>query len=207
MTVAEHLVGRADELDSFDHLLAALDAGRAAMAVEVVGEPGSEKHGFHGACGPRGAHGAISCSPGRLRSWNAISPLGCSLMRFDEQPKGEIAFQLRSRPGSTRWPRALRAARKLREKSRSSRSLARRRPRRPSRRARRRARQGGDRTSRARALILRGARQRSIVRTRTDKEGLKNRKSGCHPDVVAAFASQSRHMPCYVLHHRHEPHE
>ena len=43
MTVAEHLVGRADELDSFDHLLAALDAGRAAMAVEVVGEPGIGK--------------------------------------------------------------------------------------------------------------------------------------------------------------------
>jgi DNA-binding NarL/FixJ family response regulator len=43
MTVAEHLVGRADELDSFDYLLAALDAGRAAMAVEVVGEPGIGK--------------------------------------------------------------------------------------------------------------------------------------------------------------------
>ena len=42
MAVAAHLVGRAEELDSLDHLLAALDAGRVA-AVEVVGEPGIGK--------------------------------------------------------------------------------------------------------------------------------------------------------------------
>ena len=42
MTVAEHLVGRADELGSLDHLLASLDAG-GSMAVEVVGEPGIGK--------------------------------------------------------------------------------------------------------------------------------------------------------------------
>ncbi len=42
MALAEHLVGRADELGSFDHLLAQLDGGRSA-ALELVGEPGIGK--------------------------------------------------------------------------------------------------------------------------------------------------------------------
>src|SRR6266540_4898471 len=40
--LAQHLVGRADELGSFDHLLAQLDGGRSA-ALELVGEPGIGK--------------------------------------------------------------------------------------------------------------------------------------------------------------------
>ena len=43
MTVAEHLVGRADELGVLDHLLPASMTQAAAMAVEVVGEPGIGK--------------------------------------------------------------------------------------------------------------------------------------------------------------------
>ena len=42
MAVAEHLVGRAEELGTLDHLLASLDAG-GSLAVEVVGEPGIGK--------------------------------------------------------------------------------------------------------------------------------------------------------------------
>jgi ATP/maltotriose-dependent transcriptional regulator MalT len=42
MAVAEHLVGRAEELGLLDHLLAALDGG-GSSAVEVVGEPGIGK--------------------------------------------------------------------------------------------------------------------------------------------------------------------
>ena len=42
MALAEHLVGRADELGSFDQLLAQLDGGRSA-ALELVGEPGIGK--------------------------------------------------------------------------------------------------------------------------------------------------------------------
>jgi predicted ATPase len=37
--LAEHLVGRGDELGSFDQALAGLDHGRAAV-IELVGEPG-----------------------------------------------------------------------------------------------------------------------------------------------------------------------
>src|SRR4051812_33949643 len=40
--LAEHLVGRAEELGSFDHLLAALDR-RQPAAIELVGEPGIGK--------------------------------------------------------------------------------------------------------------------------------------------------------------------
>jgi len=42
MAIAEHLVGRAAELGSFDRLLAELDQGRSAT-VELVGEPGIGK--------------------------------------------------------------------------------------------------------------------------------------------------------------------
>ena len=42
MALAEHLVGRAAELGSVDHLLAQLDGGKSA-AVELVGEPGIGK--------------------------------------------------------------------------------------------------------------------------------------------------------------------
>ena len=42
MALAEHLVGRAEELGSLDHLLAQLDAGRSA-ALELAGEPGIGK--------------------------------------------------------------------------------------------------------------------------------------------------------------------
>ena len=42
MAVAEHLVGRAEELGTLDHLLVSLDAG-GSLAVEVVGEPGIGK--------------------------------------------------------------------------------------------------------------------------------------------------------------------
>src|SRR5262245_35890411 len=42
MPASEHLVGRADELGSFDHLLAELDRGRPA-ALELAGEPGIGK--------------------------------------------------------------------------------------------------------------------------------------------------------------------
>jgi DNA-binding CsgD family transcriptional regulator len=43
MTVAQHLVGRADELGVLDHLLAALESGAGPAALEVVGEPGIGK--------------------------------------------------------------------------------------------------------------------------------------------------------------------
>src|SRR5688500_9562863 len=42
MRVAEHLVGRAAELGSFDRLLSDLESGRSAT-VQLVGEPGSGK--------------------------------------------------------------------------------------------------------------------------------------------------------------------
>src|SRR3954470_24620705 len=42
MAIAEHLVGRAEELESFDRLLAQLDGGEPA-ALELVGEPGIGK--------------------------------------------------------------------------------------------------------------------------------------------------------------------
>ena len=42
MPLAEHLVGRAEELGSLDHLLARLDGGRSA-ALELAGEPGIGK--------------------------------------------------------------------------------------------------------------------------------------------------------------------
>ena len=42
MAVAEHLVGRAEELGTLDHLLVSLEAG-GSLAVEVVGEPGIGK--------------------------------------------------------------------------------------------------------------------------------------------------------------------
>ena len=42
MAVAEHLVGRAEELGTLDHLLVSLDAG-GSLAVEVAGEPGIGK--------------------------------------------------------------------------------------------------------------------------------------------------------------------
>jgi DNA-binding CsgD family transcriptional regulator len=43
MTVAQHLVGRADELGVLDHLLTALESGAGPAALEVVGEPGIGK--------------------------------------------------------------------------------------------------------------------------------------------------------------------
>ena len=42
MAVAEHFVGRAEELGSFDRFLAELDQGRP-VAIELVGEPGIGK--------------------------------------------------------------------------------------------------------------------------------------------------------------------
>jgi DNA-binding NarL/FixJ family response regulator len=87
MAVTEHLVGRAEELGTLDHLLASLDDG-GSLAVEVVGEPGIGKTRLLDEFRDRAAtHGHLVLS-GSASELERDLPFGVFLDALDEYLQG-----------------------------------------------------------------------------------------------------------------------
>ena len=87
MAVAEHLVGRAEELGTLDHLLASLDGG-GSLALEVLGEPGIGKTRLLDELRDRAeAHGHLVLS-GSASELERDVPFGVFVDALDEYLQG-----------------------------------------------------------------------------------------------------------------------
>ena len=144
----------------------------------------------------------------RARRGDLAQALGGTRRAHRRRPRKEVRARAPKRSRRARGGHVHRRDRQARRAAASFRFPARRRPRRPAGRRRRRARQGvverSDLLGSPDEVLGNG--HLSLPATSIN-QGRRNAKSGCRPDVVARSASQARLMPCYVLHHRHEPHE